>query len=267
MSPKHVSFILQPVTLDDVVTNAKIGARAFRNDRNTIMKGLGKNPYRMEDVSQDPLKHYLSLPQKIQCIKAVDNETGENMGYVYWGFRGWEPEDVPTLHGKGAPTRQLEPKIIRTKESDTSSSQEEKKREEDNKGTTAVDDEDDDPIKRLSALTNESMNEWMDRFMPEGTKCMFVIGLTVDPKYHGRGVGTALLRWGTAAADEADVFIWVHSSESAYTFYAKEGFEVVGTLDVDLDEYAPVPPPPEHDTMDGKWGHYVFRYMKRMPRV
>ena len=28
--------------------------------------------------------------------------------------------------------------------------------------------------------------------------------------------------------------------------------------------YAPGPPPDEEEG-DGKWGHYVFRYMKRMP--
>jgi hypothetical protein len=53
----------------------------------------------------------------------------------------------------------------------------------------------------------------------------------------------------------------VHSSEAGYRAYAKAGFEVVGTLDVDLDEWAPAPP-----VEGGLWGHYVIRWMKRLPR-
>ncbi|KAF9956210.1 hypothetical protein BGZ72_002930 [Mortierella alpina] len=260
MSTKSGSFTLQPVVVEDAEPLAKIGANSFVNDRNTLVKGLGKDPYKLEEVLKDPLKHYLSLPHKIQCIKAVDDDTGERMGYVYWGFRGWAPEDIPTLLGKGVPN----PESAKPASADEKEEEEEEKEEEAKESSTVVEEEQ-DPIKRLIALTDKDMNEWCEKLMPEGCKCMFVVSLSVDPKFHGRGVGTALMRWGTAAADEGDAYMWVHSSESAHTFYAKEGFEIVGILDVDLDEYALMPPPPEHDTMDGKWGHYVFRYMKRLP--
>lgn len=46
--------------------------------------------------------------------------------------------------------------------------------------------------------------------------------------------------------------------------YAKAGFKVLGTLDVDLDEYSPGPPPTEEGG-NGKWGHYVFKMMKYFP--
>lgn len=122
--------------------------------------------------------------------------------------------------------------------------------------------EDDDPIKRLESMTSADLKHWMDKLMPEGTKCMFVVSLCVAPKWQSQGVGSALLRWGTERADAAGVFIWVHSSAGAWPMYAKHGFETVGTLDVDLDEYAPAPAPDQ----EGKWGHYEFRYMKRLPR-
>ncbi|CAO3564796.1 unnamed protein product [Mortierella alpina] len=261
MSAKSHSFSLQQVVVEDAAPLAKIGSNSFVNDRNTLVKGLGDDPYKLEEVLQDPLEHYLSLPHKIQCIKAVDDETGESMGYAYWGFRGWAPEDVPTLHGKGVPAPEPEP-------AKPASADEKKEEAEKEAGepSAVAEKEEQDPIKRLIALTDKDMDDWCEKLMPEGCKCMFVVSLSVDPKFHGRGVGTALMRWGTAAADEAGVYMWVHSSESAHTFYAKEGFEVVGTLDVDLDEYALAPPPPEHDTMNGKWGHYVFRYMKRLPK-
>ncbi|KAF9283646.1 hypothetical protein BGZ68_005230 [Mortierella alpina] len=261
MSKKSGSFTLQPVVIEDAAPLAQIGANSFVNDRNTLVKDLGNDPYKLEKVLQDPLGLYLSIPHKIQCIKAVDNETGERMGYVYWGFRGWAPEDIPTLHGKGVP----KPDSAKPASTDEKKKEEEEEEKKAIESPAVVEKKEQDPIKRLIALTDKDMDEWCEKLMPEGCKCMFVVSLSVDPKFHGRGVGSALMRWGTAAADEAGVYMWVHSSESAHTFYAKEGFEVVGILDVDLDEYALAPPPPEHDTMNGKWGHYVFRYMKRLP--
>jgi ribosomal protein S18 acetylase RimI-like enzyme len=123
----------------------------------------------------------------------------------------------------------------------------------------------DDPIARLEAHTNASMKEWMEILMPPGTKCMYICTLTVSPKYQGRGVGSALLKHGTGIADRFGIFAWVHSSddESAWKLYEKFSFQTQGALDVDLDEYAPAPPPEG----DSAWGRYVFRYMKRLPRV
>lgn len=37
--------------------------------------------------------------------------------------------------------------------------------------------------------------------------------------------------------------------------------KIIGARDVDLDQYAPAPA----SDNDGKWGHYVFRYMKKEP--
>jgi hypothetical protein len=45
-------------------------------------------------------------------------------------------------------------------------------------------------------------------------------------------------------------------------FYGKHGFETVGELTVDPDEFATQPAPDD----GGTWGQYTFRYMKRLPR-
>lgn len=57
--------------------------------------------------------------------------------------------------------------------------------------------------------------------------------------------------------------MWVHSSEHAWKFYEKNGFDVVGELDIHLDERAPRLPDGE---LGKAWGHYVCRYMKRVPK-
>ena len=56
---------------------------------------------------------------------------------------------------------------------------------------------------------------------------------------------------------------WVHASEAGYKPFEKAGFEEVGRLDLDLDEYALVPR--EEGEENAKWGSYTFRYMLRPP--
>ena len=274
------SFTLQSVNLADAADIAKVSSDSFASDRHTLMKAhqASKSPYNHEDASRGPLADYLQRPETFQLIKAVENVSGKIMGSVTWAFRGYTRENVPMLSGRvvdGKVVRQVGPAEIGSEDASTREALpgEGARKNADGKGrteeapqSTPKDDlrhDEDDPIQRLSSLTDADMKRWQDILMPEGTKCMFVVGLSVAPEYHGRGVGTALLRWGTGNADADGVFCWVHSSESAHTFYAKEGFETVGTLDVDLDEFAPGPP--DGKDRDGKWGHYVFRYMKRLP--
>lgn len=61
-------------------------------------------------------------------------------------------------------------------------------------------------------------------------------------------------------ADQNDIFVWVHSSMGAVKAYESSGFRPIGTLDVNLDEFAPCPPPVE--VGGEKWGHYIFTYLK-----
>ncbi len=281
------TFTLQPITPLDFCAIAKISADSFANDRHTLMKAhhANKNPYNHEEASFEPLTHYLAHPEKFQLLKAVDDTTGEILGSVIWGFSGYARENVPTLNGRGiassreneAPERAsvddapVEGAGALQEEDAFSRAQEPSPQSRPPQREDKADDEAEDSIACLQALTSASMSHWQSILMPPGTKCMFIVGLTVSPAYHGKGVGSALLRWGTSHADADNVFCWVSSSASAWTFYAREGFEVIGDLDVDLDDYTPQPP----DEVQGgeigsdrerKWGRYIWRYMKRLPR-
>ncbi|MCJ1400775.1 hypothetical protein MMC11_003983 [Xylographa trunciseda] len=276
----NISFTLQPVTHADFADIARISSDSFATDRHTMMKShtAGRNPYNHKDASLGALSYYMSIPEKLQLIKAVDRNSGKILGSVIWGFHGFSKENVPNLTGKELDRAGSEQNVLsdtHTGEVATTNNTVESKATETSEGASKADTtrqslpldyaepEKDDPIERLMAITDADMRRWQDTFMARGSKCMFIVGLSVDPAFRGHGVGTALMRWGTAIADTNSVFCWLHSSESAFKFYQKEGFEVVGTLEVDLDEFAPGPP--DKDLGDGKWGLYVFRYMKRLP--
>lgn len=249
---------------EDVPTTAKFTGEAFLSDRQTQMKALGeKDPFDMAKYTLESMPGHIDSP-RCHVIKAVDEETGEIMGVCNWAIRGFVPKTLPlfeeriTAEGRAAwEARDAEARA--KAEQEAKNKVEEPKQEEPKPAET-------DPIKRLVAVTNKDMNDWMEEVMPPGkvTKCMFIIGLTVSPKFQGRGAGSALLRWGTRLCDENDAFAWVHSSDPAWGMYKKSGFEVIRSLDIDLDEYAPCPPPGEGE--GAKWGHYVFRYMKYFPK-
>ncbi|MCJ1290558.1 hypothetical protein MMC34_002097 [Xylographa carneopallida] len=275
----NISISLQPVTEADFADIARISRDSFAKDRHTMVKAhhAGRNPYNHEDASLGPLSYYLSIPEKLQLVKAVDDNTGRTLGSVIWGFRGFSKDEIPTLirseivedssaqnispdgSGRDVATRN-DP--VQVKASETNEGVSKAGSTPQSLPDDCSEPDKDDPIKRLSEITDTDMSRWQEIFMPRGTKCMFIVGLSVDPAFQGYGVSTALMRWGTAIADTKGVFCWVHSSESAYRFY-KEGFKVEGTLEVNLDEFAPGPP--NENFGDSKWGFYVFQYMKRLP--
>ena len=84
----------------------------------------------------------------------------------------------------------------------------------------------------------------------------------MDPAAQGHGVGTALVRWVTDEADKQGICCWLQSSPVAHSLYLRKGFKEVGSLELDLSEFAP----------GGKeggwgWGVYKYRYMLRLPET
>ncbi|KAK0614652.1 acyl-CoA N-acyltransferase [Immersiella caudata] len=237
---------------EDIPTLASISSDAFESDAQTEMKGHGRAPFLMKEYALESLPGEIKNP-RIRIIKAIEEETGAIMGFCTWGFRGLAPPDVPEADvDVDRASQQLE----QTTHSSPAQVQPASGKEEDEEEKRTRD----DPIARLEDLTSRDLKDWQDTIMPEGASCLFIIGLSVSPAFQRRGVGSALLKWGTDLADKHKSYAWVHSSAGAWRAYANAGFKVVRVLDVDLDEYAPVSAPVERYP-GGKWGHYVFRYM------
>ncbi|KAK3349581.1 putative GNAT family acetyltransferase [Lasiosphaeria hispida] len=235
---------IAPAHPDDIPTLATISEDSFKSDSQTEMKAHGKKPFSMKEYSLGSLPGLLKNP-KARVVKAVDTSTGVIMGHIIWGFRGIQPPLV-SPEDTAIQTEAVAQAVPEKKEEQEAQPKEKQ--------------EADDPIARLEKLTGEDFEDWMKAVMGEGVRCLYVIGLYVSPSYQRRGVGSALLRWGTDLSDASHAFAWVHSSAGAWPAYERAGFKTIRTLDVDLDLYAPVPAPADRYA-GGKWGHYVFRYM------
>ncbi|KAJ5808037.1 hypothetical protein N7474_009306 [Penicillium riverlandense] len=255
----NTAFTIKAASISDVPTLAKIFSDSFLDDRHTQMKSQGKDPYDLEQSMAADLPRQIASPTSI-LLKAVDESTGEIVGWISWGFRGFSHTEIAGLDPDVAGLISNEPGSQKPaeKEKRIEASQERQPKFE-------PDLVDESPIKQLERITDADLRRWMDKVMPDGTRCMFVISLCVSPKWQGKGVGASLLHWGTQTADAVGAFIWVHSSEGAWRMYQKHGFEILETLDVDLDRYAPSPLLNNRGGIE-KWGHYVFRYMKRLPQ-
>ncbi|KIJ53689.1 hypothetical protein M422DRAFT_241934 [Sphaerobolus stellatus SS14] len=212
----EANFTIQAAVLAGVPVMAKMGTDVSKLDRNTQVKALGKDGYDLHAMGLEVFKDYIMSP-KCRFIKAVNDSTGEIMGYCCWGLRGFNEGEFPPLpHPDNIVLQQTT---------------------EDAEERIFYELEELDPAKRLEKITADHMTHMMKKLMSEGAKYMFIVAFTVAGDWQSQGVGSALLQ---------------------------AGFEVIETLEVDLDGYATAPPPKELEASEGKWGHYVFRYMKQV---
>lgn len=223
----------EEITEEDIPIMAAIGHESFLNDTHTNLKTF----FIPEKAGPDDggIRDWLKSPQTCHPIKAVSTATNEIMGFICWVHRGYVP-------------RKPKPEATRGRFSDESA--------EDKPRTK---------IQIMEDMEESHFVDFMTEIMPDGTKCWFIAGLTVAPKFQGQGVGRALLNWGTSRAEKDNVFAWVHSSDSAWKAYAACGFEPVRVLRVDLDAYAEGEAVNAGPGEGGKWGIYTIRYMAYKP--
>lgn len=251
MADSNLSFTLKPMSAADIAECAQLAGRSFEKDRHTQLKAAAPtNPYNHAEGMKGGLEYYLSLPHgSVETAVAVEDSTRQILGWVVWGFRGFNsPEkearrekELQQLHETGAESI------------DETSSQQAMAASEDASKSTR---------ERIEAHTDADMDAWMKRLMPLGAKCMYICSISVLPEWQGKGVGSALMRVGTDRADAEGVYCWVHASEDGADMFVKHGFKEVGRLELDLDEWNKdnIMPP---EGQGSKWGVYTFRYMRR----
>lgn len=251
------SFSLKPVVPTDFPAMAEMCGLAFEDDRHTMLKAAHPTkPYNHAAGMGGAFEYWTSRPAgSLELTKAVDDATGEILGFVCWGMSLDKPntdsakseESIATERGHGAAEANVEkPKLVVSADDIL-------------KPDSSL-----DPLEQLEEFTSSHLAAFQGRF--KGTRCMYVITITVHPKYQGRGVGPALIKQGTDRADSEGVPCWVHSSEAGVHTYQKCGFEEDNALEIDLDSWA--------KKMDikapggeNKWGTYTFKYMVRQPKA
>ncbi|WPH02489.1 Hypothetical protein R9X50_00535400 [Acrodontium crateriforme] len=263
---ENKSFTLRPLENADVATCAHIAGEAFKKDRHTQLKTrCPENPYDHEEGMKGAFAHWLSRPSgTIEGTVAVDQTSGQVVGWIVWGFRGFDDDASRQGKVEENPEEKVEEK---TKDEVKDKVEVEKEQIEPD---TAPPTESTPPVKKrtrasLEEYTSADLQTWMKRLMPPGTKCMFICSIAVHPSYEGHGIGTQLMAQGTTKADAEGVKCWVHASEAGAQIFETCGFEQVGSLALDLDAWnVDNIVPPEGD--GAKWGIYTFRYMVRPAR-
>ncbi|RDW88709.1 hypothetical protein BP6252_00741 [Coleophoma cylindrospora] len=243
-------FKLSLATTADIPLLARISDSAFKQDTHTQLKAIaGKNPNPNEhiDMMTSVLSSWMSRPpERCQVVKAeLDADAGESeqraIGWACWATATAEPASETST----AATVPVKP------------AREEIGRYDGSSGTPK--------LEQLSAITGKSLQGWQEYLSPwpgSGEKCMVLVAIVIAPEYQRQGVGSALIGWGTKKADEMGVTSWVSSSDAGWRAFKGKGFEVMGELRVDLDEFAE-DGSRNPDAVDGKWGMYVWRAMRR----
>ncbi|KAI3544698.1 acetyltransferase [Colletotrichum filicis] len=243
--PAKATVTLRPATEADIPALASISDAACKTDSHTQLKASIRGDDDFPKGMQDALKAWIAHP-KVDVI--VAERDGGPVGWVGWVRRGFAGDTDLPLDG---PDEEPQPETFFT-------DAEQKQR------TKTIDD--------LGELTNASMNHWVKRFMPEGCKCRFLCTYVVSPEHQGRGVGSALMKWGTDKADrEPGVYCWVQSSMGGQKAFERQGFREVGRLEAELDEFAGgVKPGGKLAGVTGSeefWGRYSWVYMRRDARA
>lgn len=258
MSPLPLNVILTPAQPVDFSSIARIAKLSFINDTNTQLKTLvnGKEVFLEEDYVP-----YLSslhvnpridiivakeLPAPTPASKSQQTASGTVVGAVIWGKRNY---DIPLLETAPQPADNAW-----------------------NPSPAAPTIPPHRPLKvaDLEALTNASNSTWQAHLCPDKVRCRFIIGLIVHPDHQGRGIGGALIRWGTEACDADGIYCWVQSSMGARGAYESAGFRELGRLELDLDVFAEGRRRPGDfgdGDVGGEWGVYVWPYMIRNPKT
>jgi len=236
------SFDILPATEADIPTLASIAGAASEGDTNAMVKSNSLSTLAEEHASnmEGPLSSWLSRPGKCSLLKAVDKSTSATIGWACWANYGLGNEPTPTAEQ----IAEEKAKPIVTQQHIIAEAQNIQS-----------------GVQRLKEITSKDMERWIDKIMPAGTKCRYIVSIAVHPSFQGKGVGKALIRWGAERADAEGAICWVHSSDGGWKAFQALGFEEIERLELDLDQFAEIERPG-----GGKWGIYTFRYGVRQPR-
>ncbi|GKT39825.1 uncharacterized protein ColSpa_00006 [Colletotrichum spaethianum] len=208
--PAKADVALRLATQDDVAILASIADAAFLMDAHTQLKAAFRGADNFTEGMKQALEIWVDHP-KVDVVVAEDKKSGRLVGWVGWIRRGFVGDtDLPLDGPSEEPTAETHFAA---------------------RGKRTIQD--------LEDLTNASMDYWVKRFTPKGSKCRSLCSYVVHPDFQSRGVGSRLMKWGTDKADaEPGVYCSVQSSMGGQAAFERQGFQEVGRLEADLDDFA-----------------------------
>ena len=237
-----MSYTLEYASPSDITDLVAAFALALSNDRVTKLKSA----YHSDDANytgsliETPLKSWLDRPERYRVLKVAlcdpSGATIENpiAGWICWGFHGLKESEINRVCDAVNPSEILSGSV-RTVSNKPSSRDSTQPAPVDNMLSASPK----YSVDELEAQCSASTQKWISRLTPDGEdeKCMFICSLCVQPNMQGRGIGSALLEWGTRIADVEQLSAWVHSSEDGSKAFANQGFREVGRLELLLSRY------------------------------
>lgn len=164
-----MSYTLLPATLTDVQILGDIFESAFATDAHTLVKLIDQDSKEMVDGMKEAIESWIQKVQRCTITKAVDNNSSTIMGWICWGYHGYEEEQK-----------------VKASESSVGAEEEEKESNTENDLAESQDKEMSTGVEEMESITNKDINRWIEKVMPKGSKCMFIVSIAVDPKVQSR---------------------------------------------------------------------------------
>ncbi|KAF8866751.1 hypothetical protein BDZ45DRAFT_768523 [Acephala macrosclerotiorum] len=246
----------------DIPVLAKVSHAPFLSDKHTRLKALCSG-YNHGEVMTGALESWTSRPRETcAVIKAVTTE-GEIVGWACWAFTGFEWNGQSPAMGHN-PAQKVKAK---------------KQEEGERKAATTIAPSTQLPpppsisttgakIQQLGQLSGGAMSHYSSLLTPPDSKCCILVAINLLPSYQSLGIGSRLISFGTSIADQEGIYSWVSNSDKGYRAFEKAGYKEVGRLELCLDDFAEDEEgmgvrDGESEGGDGRWGDYVWRYMRR----
>lgn len=227
---------LTPVTSNDIPALVRIHKAAFETDQfcKFMLYGRDKNTHQIRLTKS--LASSMS-DQAAQVIQALDNATGQVLGWACW-----------VKKGEKAVSQDPEPSIP---QQDVTQAK-----------MPAVKEPMSAPMSARQKMVGRMLGDEIKQ-QESHMKGVYMVlqRLATDPEFQRRGVGSKLVKWGLDRADAEGLPCWLHVSDSdvACRLYEAAGFRQVGHDEYNLDACAA-----ESGSMSSQcWGTYTFRYMVR----
>ncbi|KAI0130554.1 acyl-CoA N-acyltransferase [Xylariales sp. AK1849] len=264
MSASNTSHVpegiaLVPVTSRDLAALVEVQIAAFESDQFSNLMVLGRDKDAHQKHLSKSLELWMSDPAS-HLVQAVDT-AAETVGWSCWVLKREDSEETDSedsLH-RSKSQSDLTPTVGEGKDlGDDDSTRPEGQAEAEQiapqSETTKT------AAQVLGGVMHKDLSRWEDEHL-KGKKHVVLQALFTDPGYQGRGIGSKLVQWVVDRADAQGLPCWAHASPAGSSLYARAGFQVLGSNEYDLDEYAP-----GGKEANGDWGMYTFRYMLRPAR-